>query len=182
MDGSWPVERWREALARPETWDEVLQEVQGGKTLGAIARERGWPRLRFRNHVLMDSELRAQYLAAREMAGDDLAVEALEIARTPEVGETVKLFPDGKKEITYADMLGHRKLRVDTNLRIAKAWNRGTYGDSVHVEQDLSISVKVQRLTEREVIEGAVAAAQSEEGATALVDKTSPQTGEQDQR
>lgn len=126
LDGSWPAERWREGLARPGTWDEVLQEVQGGKTLGKIAQERGWPRLKFRNHVLLDAELRLQYFAAREMAGDDMAIE-------------------GKETIDNATIEGLAVAKAQSDYRkwLASKWDRGTYGDSVRVEQALEVTLKL---------------------------------------
>jgi len=127
LDGLWPTERWRAALARGETWDEVLQEVQGGKTLGRIAFERGWPRFRFRSYVLQDGELRAQYLAAREMAGDEVAVEGRELLKLA----TNKTLPVVNAQANYDKWL-------------ASKWDRGTYGDSVRVEQAVEVTLALR--------------------------------------
>lgn len=64
-----------------------------------------------------DEKLAKRYARACEIRADVLFDEMLTIAFTPEIGETVKMVQKGSKkemEKTKGDMLGHRKLKVDT--------------------------------------------------------------------
>lgn len=68
-----------------------------------------------------DESKAKRYARACEIRADVLFDEMLTIAFTPEIGETVKQVQKGdgknaKKELekTKGDMLGHRKLKVDT--------------------------------------------------------------------
>lgn len=90
------------------------------------------------------------YLRAKERQADLLFDQALQIADTPQLGRIVKRKPvkvgeteimlGGEavtsEEITEEDMLGHRKLQVDTRLRMAGKLAPKKYGDKTLVGSD----------------------------------------------
>jgi hypothetical protein len=87
------------------------------------------------------------YLRAKERQADLLFDQALQIADTPQLGRIVKTKPakggDAAadvaatvEEVTEEDMLGHRKLQVDTRLRMAGKLHPKKYGDKTLVGSD----------------------------------------------
>jgi hypothetical protein len=75
---------------------------------------------------------------ARDLGADAIAMEALKIADTPQYGTVTTL--DGDKVTTRnEDMLGHRKLQVETRLKLLAKWHPKKYGDKFtqeHVGKD----------------------------------------------
>jgi hypothetical protein len=69
---------------------------------------------------------------AREEGFDAIAAECLEIADTPLVGAKIKKRGDGIEE-TREDMLGHRKLQIETRLKLLAKWDPKRYGDKIDV-------------------------------------------------
>ena len=64
---------------------------------------------------------------------DALAAECLAIANTPLEGIRTKVGKDGV-EVTKEDMLGHRKLQVETRLKLLAKWDPKRYGDRINVD------------------------------------------------
>lgn len=74
-----------------------------------------------------------QYARAREVGLDELAEEALEIADTPQEGEETE--DDGEKvKVKRGDMLGHRKLQVDTRKWLLSKLAPKKYGEKTSME------------------------------------------------
>ena len=87
------------------------------------------------------SGLSAAIARAREIGYDAMAEECLIIADTPQIG-TKKVFSSGSDEdedsmtVTEEDMLGHRKLQIETRLKLLAKFNPKKYGDKVQVGGD----------------------------------------------
>jgi hypothetical protein len=135
LDGSWPGERWEGAIADPDRlWVEVTQEILGGKSLRVIARERGYPVLRFAAWVTEDGARAQEYERLLALRGDELAHEALAIADATENGVETTTYADGSQQVKESDMLGHRKMKIETRLKLAAKWDRERYGDKLDVK------------------------------------------------
>lgn len=85
---------------------------------------------------------------ARDIGFDALAVEALCIADTPERGIIRTINADGSEETREEDMLGHRKLRVETRLKLLAKWCPKRYGDNAGNSTNINVAVGVQVLSE----------------------------------
>lgn len=89
-----------------------------GRSVRDILKEKWAPSPSTFFQWLEDDEKKAkQYARACEIRADVLFDEMLSVAFTPEIGETLKVVQKGSnKEIekTKGDMLGHRRLKVDT--------------------------------------------------------------------
>lgn len=70
---------------------------------------------------------------AREAGFDRIALDALAIADTPLEGQTITDKPDGR-EIRRGDMLGHRRLQVETRLKLLAKWDPKRYGEMTRQE------------------------------------------------
>jgi hypothetical protein len=99
--------------------------------------------------MAQDADLSLRVARAREAGYDALAEEALEIADTPRVGAK-KVFSSGAGEgedsmtVTEDDMLGHRKLQIETRLKLLACWNPSKYGNKVAVGGDPKNPLKVE--------------------------------------
>lgn len=82
---------------------------------------------------------------ARKDGFDVIAADCLKIADTPKTGKIVKRSPDGTTE-TIEDMLGHRKLQIDTRLKLLAKWDPKRYGDKQEithgVTEDMALVMK----------------------------------------
>ncbi len=80
-------------------------------------------------------EVSAAIARARVLGEEALAEECLAIADTPLEGEEVKLDKDGNTvEVKRGDMLGHRKLQIETRLKLLAKFNPKRWGDKVQQE------------------------------------------------
>lgn len=96
---------------------------------------------------------------------DNVAQETMDIADTPLEGVIDKLEmvtianpddPDAPPttelqvvERRREDMLGHRKLQVETRLKLLRCWDAGRYGDKLEVDNkgELTLNVALKRFT-----------------------------------
>jgi hypothetical protein len=67
---------------------------------------------------------------ARDLGYDAMAEECLIIADTPKFGQT-QVMTDKGSSTTVEDMLGHRKLQIETRLKLLAKFNPKKYGDKV---------------------------------------------------
>jgi len=130
-DGLWPSARWELALKDPLTPEIIWARLAEGEPLKEICKSKQWPYsfvVRWKNET---EERRQRYNAALADWGDALAQEAVLISDTTERGVVRKTKADGSEEVTEEDMLGHRKLRIETRFKLAAKLDRERYGDSV---------------------------------------------------
>jgi hypothetical protein len=103
----------------------------------------------------------ARLAHARDIGYDALAEEALEIANTPHLGQK-KVYSAGAEEdndsmtVTEEDMLGHRKLQIETRLKLLACWNPKKYGTKVAVGGDPGNPVVVEAQVEAENLLAAI--------------------------
>ena len=64
-----------------------------------------------------------------------MAEETLEIADNFHLGQTEVLDDKGSR-VTIEDMLGHRKLRIETRLKLLACWDPSKYGNRTVVSGD----------------------------------------------
>ncbi len=89
-----------------------------------------------------DKKFADEIAHARELGWDHLAKEALEIADTPVEGVETIVKPDGSIEERKGDMLGHRKLQIETRLKLLAKWDPKRYGDRQHVEHSGQVGLE----------------------------------------
>lgn len=127
-------------MARPskftqELMEEICARLSRGEPLAAICRDEGMPADRtVRDWIEQKSEVSASIARAREAGEDWLAAECLAIADTPEVGVETTTKANGVTETREGDMLGHRKLRIDTRLKLLAKWNPKKWGDRMALD------------------------------------------------
>jgi hypothetical protein len=93
--------------------------------------------------MVRDEALSGAIARAREQGYDAIAEDLLVIADTPLMGDTETSSANGLT-ITRQDMLGHRKLQIETRLKLLAKWNPKKYGDRQILAGDKDNPVKVE--------------------------------------
>lgn len=121
---------------KPEDYlPEVHAWIESGKTLRSYCRQEGKPSYgTVYDWLERDAEQNSRFAHARDLGEAQILQECLEIADNTQIGEIVTQKPDGSTEIKTADMIEHRKLRIETRLKLLAKWNPKKYGDKVQAE------------------------------------------------
>lgn len=115
--------------------DKICELICEGKPLKPICRMEGMPTWRTVYNWIRDvPEFAAAMEEARRLGARAIAEEALEIADTPIEGVEITVDDEGKETVKRADMLGHRKLQIETRLKLLAKWHPREYGDRVTQE------------------------------------------------
>jgi hypothetical protein len=140
----------KKKLGKPSTYDpliaqEMCEMLSDGIPLRVICRsDDKFPAWRtVYDWMKKDADLTAAIAHARDVGYDAIAEDCLHIADTPLLGEEVSesTEADGTKKVTIkkVDMLGHRKLQIETRLKLLAKFNPKKYGDRVtHAGDDES--------------------------------------------
>lgn len=144
-------ERTSGITGRPSTFtaaifDEIVARVSEGEPLAQICREEKMPGLMtVYDWMQKDCALSVRFASARVAGYDIIAADALRIADTPIEGTESE--EDGGGKITKRrrrDMIEHRRLQVDTRLKLLAKWDPKRYGDRlVHTGDADSDAIKV---------------------------------------
>jgi hypothetical protein len=117
-------------------YDEIILWISQGKTLRDYCRKKGKPSRREVDYWRAeDSAFASRFAKARELGFDVIAEECMAIADTPVVGTETEVTSDGKK-VKMADMLGHRKLQIETRLKLLAKWDPRRYGEKIAIGGD----------------------------------------------
>jgi len=109
----------------------IISEIENGASLRSVLSKEGMPaRSTFFEWLKESEEKSNHYAKSIEARADSMFDEMLEIAYTTESGETVKTTLNGI-ETTAGDMLGHRKLKIDTIKWILSRMNPKKFGDKM---------------------------------------------------
>ena len=128
----------------PELAAEICKRLGTGEPLLQICKDERMPERRtVYDWLERDPDLSAQFAHAREAGCDAIAEGLLEISDTLHFGET-QVMGDKNSTTTVADMLGHRKLRIETRLKLLACWNPAKYGTKVQLGGDPKNPLKVE--------------------------------------
>jgi hypothetical protein len=123
--------------------NEIVARLSEGEPLATICRSDVMPhRATVTNWCLGMPDFAAKYALAREIGFDHLAAECLEIADTPLEGTRTRTGKDGT-EVIREDMLGHRKLQIDTRLKLLAKWDPKRYGDKLDVNATVAAEIRI---------------------------------------
>ena len=124
-------------IGRPSKYDPeiariICEQLSEGIPLRQICRENdGFPAWRtVYDWMGRDEALSAAIARARDIGYDAIAEECLTIADTPLMGQKQVMTDDGVST-TIEDMLGHRKLQIETRLKLLAKFHPTKYGEKV---------------------------------------------------
>ena len=129
-----------------ETADKVCERLAAGESLNAICKEDGFPaESTVRRWAMLDVEgFAANYTRARELQAHYLADQIITISDTTLEGEETTIKADGSRETKIGDMLGHRKLQVDSRKWYLSKVLPKVYGDKMETTHKGSVGVTMQ--------------------------------------
>lgn len=142
--------RGRPTLYTVERGKSICERLATGEPLTAICETVGMPAVRTVSlWKETHKEFAAAFARARADGFDALAEQCLVIANTPVDG--VEITTDDKGGVTEkrGDMLGHRKLQIETRLKLLAKWDPKRYGDLQKVEHSGSVDVAATLMAAR---------------------------------
>jgi hypothetical protein len=133
-----PVEAIPQAKA-----DSIVAWISEGQTIREWCRIPGNPVYStVYEWIDKDAEFATRIARAREIGEELISQECLLIADTPEPGQITTEKADGTTEVKVADMLEHRKLRIDTRLKLLAKWNPKKFGDRLNQVHSGSVTLE----------------------------------------
>lgn len=139
-----PKKTGRPSKYTPEIAVEICERLSDGEPLRQICRDEHMPAwTSIYSWAAQDKNLSERIAQAREQGYDAIAEDLLAIADTPLMGETETSSSNGLT-ITRQDMLGHRKLQIETRLKLLAKWNPKKYGDRQILAGDKDNPVEVK--------------------------------------
>ena len=128
--------RGRQTIRTPEIDEKIVEGLRKGIPLTVICREDGMPEPRtvydWRD---ADGAFATAIARARDEGEDVIAWECMSIADTPLEGQEVEKDHKGAVIKTKTgDMLGHRKLQIETRLKLLSKFNPKRWGDRQQLE------------------------------------------------
>jgi len=131
-----PKKIGRPSKYTPELAAEICMRLSDGEPLRKICRDEHMPHWTVMyDWLAKDDELSLQVTRARAAGFQAMAEETLEIADNFHLGQTEVLDDKGSR-VTIEDMLGHRKLRIETRLKLLACWDPSKYGNRTVVSGD----------------------------------------------
>ena len=148
-----PKKTGRPSKYSPEVATEICEGLSEGIPLREICRREHMPEWRtVYDWMWRDEALSTAIEHARNIGYDKMAEECLAIADTPVEGRKIVESDDGKVMYTREDMLGHRKLQIETRLKLLAKFNPKKYGDRAilagDAENPLQINVQATEMFE----------------------------------
>ncbi len=130
-----PGRRGRPSKYTPELAHEICERLSKGEPLAQICRDDHTPAVRTVSlWKEYHPEFAADFARAREEGFDAIAADCLEIANTPLEGVRTEVGDDGKSKEVREDMLGHRRLQIETRLKLLAKWDPKRYGERTAIE------------------------------------------------
>lgn len=137
----------------PEIATEICKRLSEGEPLRQICRDDHMPAWQtvydwmYRDDALGERGvgLSVAIAHARDLGYDAMAEECLIIADSPKLGQ-IQVMDDKGSKVTIEDMLGHRKLQIETRLKLLAKFNPKKYGDRVQLtgSKDEPVEVHVE--------------------------------------
>lgn len=142
--------RGRPTLYTEEKADKIIKEVSGGTPLAQVCREMVIPLSTVKEWIDRHPDFSSRFARAREEGEEVMAADCLRISDTPMDGVEVEEDADGNiLKVKRGDMLQHRKLQIETRLKLLAKWNPKKWGDKLGVGgADELPSIKTESVTD----------------------------------
>ena len=115
-----------------ELADTICERLAIGESLRTVCKPDSMPSVStIFNWFRSQEGFLEQYEKAKQESADAMAEDILEIADNPQMGEIRTIKPDGSVEVKQDEMLGHRRLQIDTRKFLMAKMKPKRYGDSL---------------------------------------------------
>lgn len=126
-------QKGRPTTRTKEIEDAICSGLQQGIPLRQLCRDLEISKSAVYEWEQADPEFSGRIARARVIGHDELAEQCLEIADTPVEGIEQVVKPNGDIEERKGDMLGHRKLQIETRMKLLAKWDPRRYGEKVAI-------------------------------------------------
>jgi len=131
------AETGRPSIYTQELADRICELLSEGLSLRTVCKADDMPAMSsVFSWLRTKPDFLEQYARAKQESADAMAEELLYIADTPMEGEEVTVKADGSQEVKRGDMLGHRRLQVDSRKWLMAKMKPKKYGDQIDVTSD----------------------------------------------
>lgn len=135
--------RGRPSKFTPKIAREICERLSKGEPLAVICRDDRMPHPNtVRSWMAAHEAFSVDIARAREDGHDWIAADCLRIADTPMEGVEITKLPNGKTEKKVGDMLGHRKLQIETRLKLLAKWDPNRYGQRINQHHSGSLGLE----------------------------------------
>lgn len=122
--------------------DSLVEWISNGNTIAAWCRENVVGVTTVYDWTYKDKELAERIAHARELGEEIISQQCFDIANAPLIGEETEEDENGKMKIKRGDMLGHRKLQIETRLKLLAKWNPKKWGEKQSIEHSGKIGLE----------------------------------------
>jgi hypothetical protein len=120
-----------------EIAESICEQLSEGIPLREICRKDGMPAWRTVYDWMRKDEILSTAIAhARDLGYDNLAEQCLHIADNVMIGGIRTIDDKGGITVKYEDMLGHRKLQIETRLKLLAKFNPKKYAENIKLSGD----------------------------------------------
>ena len=132
-----PKKIGRPSKYTPQLAEEICERLSNGEPLRQICRDDHMPAWqKIYEWMNKDETLSGAIARARDLGYDNMAEECLHIADNIMIGSIKTIDDEGGITVKHEDMLGHRKLQIETRLKLLAKFNPKRYGDAVKLSGD----------------------------------------------
>lgn len=116
-----------------EVADAICERIATGESLESICRDAEMPSAPTVRRWILDDMQGFAAVSARaySLGYEALAEQCLVISNTPQEGVETTVKANGDVEEKRGDMLAHRRLQIDTRMRLLGKWAPKRYGDKI---------------------------------------------------
>ena len=127
----------------------IDQIADTGKSLRSVCKENDVKPSTFLRWISEDNSLAEQYARAMQVRADTHFSEIVEISDTQQIG-TTETTKEWGTETKTADMVEHRRLRIDARKWVIARMNPRKYGNKLELagDQNSPISIVVKRYSD----------------------------------
>lgn len=126
--------------------EEILDRISNGEPLRQICRSEGMPSwVAVYDWIDSDPIFASRFAHARELGEEAIHQECLAIADSPLIGDETEEDSEGRVKTRRSDMLGHRKLQIETRLKLLAKWNPKKYGERMALAGDAESPIKIEQ-------------------------------------
>ncbi|WBC28456.1 terminase small subunit [Rhodobacteraceae phage LS06-2018-MD05] len=115
-------------------FNKVIEYISNGMSLRKALEQDDVFSQNIWDKLIKDEEKNLQYARACLQRADIIFDEMLEIADTPIEGVVIETDDNGRTKEKKGDMLGHRRLQIDSRKWILSKMNPKKYGDKIQTE------------------------------------------------
>jgi hypothetical protein len=137
--------------------EQICLRISQGESLLKICKSEDMPNYSsVMRWIQSKDDFRNNYARAKEIYEDYIFELIREVAENQEIGETVKESVSGdheSTEITRADMIAHRRLKIDSYKWMLGKMRPKKYGDKIEVDSTIkgTIDNKIEIVTKSDI-------------------------------